>query len=332
MSVRPATVDDLGAIEALWRSFEREVSASAHLEVDEQQELGEIHEIVSGGLGFVAEVDGEVAGFALARLLTPRTGRLTDLFVEEEARRSGLATALVSAVCSALGEHGVEFVELEVTAMNAHARAIYQRWGFVEDVVTLVAPVERLRERLGGPAGGVSFGSLHVQTDELGDVERAAIEFAPRIGSRGTRLEGPRNGWVTVYDEVVDRDPAALRRFARELSARLGAVVVALAVEHARVVRMIAFDRGGIVDEYLSVPEFYEPLPPGDVVGLAANPTVLARITGADPAAVRRVAVTGSSPDELPAPAALLVELAGVLGLSGAEHGYGSASASGEGA
>ncbi len=42
---------------------------------------------------------------------------------------------------------------------------------------------------------------------------------------------------------------------------------------------MILFERGRIVDEYLSVPEFYGPLPPGDVVGLAANPTVVARLT-----------------------------------------------------
>ena len=38
---------------------------------------------------------------------------------------------------------------------------------------------------------------------------------------------------------------------------------------------MILFERGSIVDEYLSVPEFYGPLPPGDVVGLAANPRVV---------------------------------------------------------
>ena len=59
---------------------------------------------------------------------------------------------------------------------------------------------------------------------------------------------------------------------------------------------MNVLDRGGIVDEYLSVPEFYGPLPPGDVIGLAANPTVLARLTGADPAVVKEVARTAASP------------------------------------
>ena len=64
---------------------------------------------------------------------------------------------------------------------------------------------------------------------------------------------------------------------------------------------MILFERGRIVDEYLSVPEFYGPLPPGDVVGLAANPTVVSRLTGAEPDAVRRVAHHGSVPGRPPA-------------------------------
>jgi hypothetical protein len=88
---------------------------------------------------------------------------------------------------------------------------------------------------------------------------------------------------------------------------------------------MILFERGRIVDEYLSVPEFYGPLPPGDVVGLAANPTVVSRLTGADPAEVRRVARTASSPSELPTVRDLLAELSGVLGLEGAGHGWSDA-------
>ena len=44
---------------------------------------------------------------------------------------------------------------------------------------------------------------------------------------------------------------------------------------------MILFDRGGIVDEYASVPEFHGPLPPGEVVALHANPVVVERYTGA---------------------------------------------------
>ena len=152
-------------------------------------------------------------------------------------------------------------------AANAGARAVYHRWGFAEDVVVLVAPVASLRERLAPGRHAESFASIHVQTDAVGDVERAVRAFAPRIGSNESAVVGPRNGWVAVYDEVVDEDPTALVRFARELSSRMGAVVIALSLEVDEVVRMVALDRGGIVDEYLSVPEFYGPLAPGDVIG-----------------------------------------------------------------
>ena len=75
-------------------------------------------------------------------------------------------------------------------------------------------------------------------------------------------------------------------------------------------------------DEYLSVPEYYGPLPPGDVIALGANPTVLARLTGADPARIRAVAPTGTAPDELPPAEELLRELAQAIGLQGAERGF----------
>ena len=98
-------------------------------------------------------------------------------------------------------------------------------------------------------------------------------------------------------------------------------MVCAIGVEDGAVVRYVLFDRGSIVDEYESVPEYHGPLPPGDVVALGANPTVVARLTGAEPARVRAVARTASSPDELPPAPELLAELAEVLGLEGAGRG-----------
>jgi hypothetical protein len=145
----------------------------------------------------------------------------------------------------------------------------------------------------------------------------------PRLGgSQGSVIIPPRNGWTAVYDERCDREPDALRRLGRELSDRLGGVVIALGVESGQVVRYIAFERGRAVDEYLSVPEFHGPLPSGEVVALGANPTLLARLTGGDPAAVRAVARTASSPAELPPAAELIGQIGAAIGLEGAEHGF----------
>jgi ribosomal protein S18 acetylase RimI-like enzyme len=323
MTVRRADDADLPAIDELWLAFEAEVPPPAHVAVDHEQERREIREIVAAGLGFVGDHDGETVGFVLARTTGPALGRVTDLYVAPTQRRRGLAAALASAAVAALRERGAEHVDLEVMAANTEARAIYHRWGFREDVVTMVASTADLEERLRPDQHARSFASIHVQTDDRPSVERAVEQFAPRIGSKGSRVEGPRNGWTAVYDETIDRDRAIMLRFARELSSRMGIVVVAFSLELDQVVRLVALDRGGVVDEYLSVPEFYGPLPPGDVIGLSANPTVLERLTGADPAAVRAAAPTGSSPADLPPARELLAGLAAAVRIEGAEYGYG---------
>ncbi len=321
MSVRRAGVADLDTLRALWLGFGEEVPEPAYSGILQADQLRELEEIVERELAFLAERDGQAVGFALARRRGARVFELTDLYVVPEARRDGVAGRLVHAVVEALPPE-VEMVRLEVLTGNASARVVYQRWGLREESLVLAAPVAALRERLTPGRHAESFGSIHVQTDDRPWVEQAVAQYALRTGSKGSRVEGPRNGWTTVYDEAVDRDPNIALRFARELSERLGAVVIALALELDEVVRLTALDRGGIVDEYLSVPEFYGQLPPGDVIGLAANPTVLHRLTGADPAAVKAVARTASSPAELPAARELLAAIGGVLGLEGVLEGY----------
>jgi ribosomal protein S18 acetylase RimI-like enzyme len=327
MSVRRAGPEDFGTIAAMWREFEHEVPPPVHEgPPDEEQELAEVAEILASEIAFLAEEDGAPVGFALARRRTDALATLTDLYVRRDARRSGIATELMREVLAALGPLGIEHVDLEVQASNHVARSLYGRWGFRDDVVVMSRSRAELEARLGRQEEA-SFGSIHIQSDDLGAVEQAVRQFVPRLpgGSRGSLVAPPRNGWIAVYDDVCDRSPEMLRRLARELSDRMGAVVVLLGIEREELVRMILFERGSIVDEYLSVPEFYGPLPPGDVVGLAANPTVVSRLTGADPGDVRRIARTAEAAASLPPARELLAELAGALGLEGAVHGWGDA-------
>ena len=230
-------------------------------------------------------------------------------------------------VLGAFRELGIEDFDLDVQASNHVARSLYARWGLKDVVVVMTGSVGALEERL-GTQEAASFGSIHIQSDDLSAVEQAVRQFVPRLpgGSRGSVVAPPRGGWIAVYDDVCDRNPEMLRRLARELSDRMGAVTLLLGVEREELVRMILFERGRIVDEYLSVPEFYGPLPPGDVVGLAANPTVVARLTGADPEEVRRVAHTAPSPADLPPARELLSEFAAVMRVDGVEHGWAGAS------
>jgi ribosomal protein S18 acetylase RimI-like enzyme len=330
MSVRSATAADLPVLEELWRAFTVEVPPPDHEPVDEATELAEIRGIVEAGLGWLAEKDGAAVGMLLAQRRGPRVGRITDLYVRPAERRAGVAEALAREAVARFAADGVDTVDLEVTASNAAARTAYGRWGFRDEVLVLATPVAALAERLGEPeAIASSFGSIHAQTDDVDAILKSVEMFVPRLPGRsaGSIVTQPRGGYVTVYDDVCDRNPSMLRRLAKEISSRTGLVVISVGVEQEALVRMIIFDRGGIVDEYASVPEFYGSLPPGEVVALHANPVVVERYTGAAQAAVRATAPVGASPADVPPARELQAALAATLGLTGAEHGWADAPA-----
>ena len=215
---------------------------------------------------------------------------------------------------------GAEVVEIETTHEDGDA---WIRAGFTETARVLQAPLAALEQHLGAREE-LSFGSIHVQTDDVDAVVRAVRQFVPRLpgGSQGSVVLPPSDGWTSAYDELTDREPEMLRRLAREISDRMGAFVLTMGLEEGSVVRYVAFERGRVVDEYLSVPEHYGPLPPGEVIALGANPRLMARLTGADADAVRALARTATSPVELPPAPELLAELARLFGVPQAAHGY----------
>ena len=316
MTVRHATADDFDALKTLWERWQAESPAPPPwADASWEANRPEFERSLDANALFLAEDDGRPVGFVTA-WLDDHVARIGDLYVVEAGRRHGTGRQLVDTVIENLRARGATHL-----LVDAHPDALdfYERLGFRENSRNLVLPLD-VRE----VAEGSSFGSIHVQTDDLSGVQRAVAQFVPRLpgGSRGSEVTEPRNGWITVYDEATDRDPAALRRLAKELSDRLGAVVLAIGVEHEQVVRFVLHEHGRIVDEYLSVPEHYGPLPPGDAIALAANPRVVARLTGADPAAVRAAARTAASPAELPPAQELLESVARAIGLEGAERGW----------
>jgi ribosomal protein S18 acetylase RimI-like enzyme len=326
VNVRRATEADREALHTLYAEFFEVAPPPPYSEASLEHELSEVDGILASGIAAIAEEDGEALGFVLARPKPGTEGYVSDLYVRPVARRRGVAGALMRFAIEGLRERGATHVTLFVDTVNEDARAVYRRWGFREQVQKLVTELDALEERLGG-ARGASFGSIHVQSDDLAAVERAVRQFVPRLrgSSKGSVVSPPRDGWIAIHDELCDRDPRMLRRLARELSDRMGAVVLALGVESGEVVHYDLMERGKVVDAYLSVPEYHGPRPPGEVVSLAANPRLLARLTGADPERIRAVARTGRTPSELPPAAELLSDLADALGLRGGGHGYAEA-------
>lgn len=237
------------------------------------------------------------------------TTRRDDLPTEEALRE------LVEAA-KAAGEPEI------VLEADPEAGDAWHRLGFTEVSRTLAASVEALEARL-EPVAAASYGSIQVQSDDFDAVVRAVGTFVPRLGrSEGSVVLPPRDGWIGVFDELCDREPEILRRLARELSDRMGAFVISMGVEHQAVVRYVALERGRVVDEYLSVPEYYGPLPPGEVIALGANPRLMARMTGADVDAVREAARTEKRPDDLPPAPELLARLAELFAVPSAAGGY----------
>jgi GNAT superfamily N-acetyltransferase len=282
--IRAATDTDKELVQELWHAFNAEVPDAPWRDDDEDD--------FAPDLVLLSDDDGVIA-------LSKRGSRVwfvDVVYVRPEARGRGVGTDLIRAAAEQLGSDAV--LELDVLESNAGARRLYERLGFRTVERTLALEVRPRRE------GGPTYGAVHVQTDDVDAVQRnaAKVLHADAQVTLGS-------GWVRV-----DAEPDKLRNLARELSFTSG-VAVALSVEEGAVVRYLLFDRGSMVDEYASVPEFHGELPPGDVIALGANPTVVARLTNADPARVRAVARTAASPEELPPADDLYRQIADVFGV-----------------
>src|SRR5687768_3914270 len=315
MTIRHGTEDDRATLRRLWELWQSEGETPPWADTSWEANEPELDRALAANALFLAEENGEAVGF-VSSWLEDHVARIGDLYVTPAARRGGTGHALVEAVIENSRARGATHLLL---GANLQSLAFYEKLGFREESRNLVLALE-VRE----VGKGRSYGSIHIQTDDLAAVERAVHQFVPRLPgkSRGSTVSSPRGGWIAVYDDVCDRDPSMLRRLAKELSERLGAVVLALGVEHEEVVRFVLLEAGRVVDEYLSVPEHYGALPPGDVIALAANPRVVSRLTGADPGVVRAVARTATSPADLPPPQELLESIAAAVGLEGADHGW----------
>jgi GNAT superfamily N-acetyltransferase len=286
--IRAATPDDHALVRELRAEFARERPDELWEDDDEDRNAD-----------YVLLADD--VGLASLERKDDRHWFLDLLYVRPAGRGKGLGTELLRAAAEYVQQQGAEVLALDVLESNAEARRLYERLGFGTIERTLAAPVAGL---VGGTEEAPTIGAVHVQNDDVEKVRRdatKALRREPEVAAG--------DGWTRV-----EAEPGELRNLAKELSYTTG-VSVALSLEAGMVVRYILFDRGSMVDEYLSVPEFFGPLPPGDVMALGANPTVVARLTNADPARVRAVARTATSPAELPPAQELYEQIAAVLGV-----------------
>ena len=314
MKIRPATSADEPALRELWEEFEREVPEPAgwRSKTWDEEWSGLQRSMAAGGV-FLAEDDSGPIGMILGGPWGDDRWHVETVHVRERARRQGVAKSLLAECVRGAKAGGARHMTLGVLVTNQLAETVWRRLGFEPVEVLMTQPLDVLGERLAHLAVGPSRASTHVQTDDRTAVERAIAQFVPRLDEPDLRPTS--RGWIRIADPVLDADREAQTKFARDLSDRLGAVVVALALEGGAVVRFRLYERGRMVDEYLSVPAYYGALDRSDELAMAANPTLVARLTGADREEVRRVARTAPSPAELPPAETLYEDVARVMGL-----------------
>ena len=311
MTIRRATLADESVLRQFFEEFEREIPTPVGEPETWDEEWKDIRDDLTGGGVFLAEDEQGPVGVARVEAPSHGVARVQLVHVTPRARRQGVAKALLRECAADARARGAEHLSLEVLVTNESAVAVWRRLGFEDTWLGLTTRLAALDRRLDEPERGEARATTHVQADDLVSVERATAQFIPRLEAVDVQANG---SWIRVADPVLDRDRQAHGRFARELSDRLGAVTVALALE-GEVVRFRLYERGRMVDEYLSVPTYYGELPKGDELALAANPTLVARLTGADREEVRRVARNDVTPAGLPPAPELYESIARMMGL-----------------
>jgi ribosomal-protein-alanine N-acetyltransferase len=108
--------------------LERRAVTAAHWKEQDYQRL---FQPGGGRLALVLEEEGEVSGFVVGRDLGEEW-EIENVAVAGPARRRGLGTRLVGELLDHARARGARSVYLEVRESNRAARALYEKWAFVE--------------------------------------------------------------------------------------------------------------------------------------------------------------------------------------------------------
>lgn len=138
ISIRPATIDDLGDILRIYNDAIRDTTATwdeAPWTPERRREWWE-HEHANDPRApvLVAEVDGAFAGFAYLSRMSDKSGwrfsREDTIYIDPPHHGSGVGRVLLSALLDLAKERGVRLVVASITADNAASIALHQRLGF----------------------------------------------------------------------------------------------------------------------------------------------------------------------------------------------------------
>ena len=135
-TIRRAGPQDLDALAVLFDAYRRFYGQAA--DIPRARDWLRTRMRVGESVVLIAERNGAAAGLTqlypmFSSVRTARTWILNDLFVADDARRSGVARALLDAAAQFARDDGAAGISLETTRDNAAARALYRAAGWHED-------------------------------------------------------------------------------------------------------------------------------------------------------------------------------------------------------
>ena len=158
-TVRPLKPFEVDDVVRLWRRLAEDPSASGATLIVDDENTGRFKEFLKGlsrddeNQVLVSEIDGKIVGFIMfakqARSmlrLRHSHAMITDLYVDEEHRRHGIAYMMVKGCLDYLRSRNIEHVRVNVVANNTPARELYKKLGFTDDMITMNKPLE-LKDR-----------------------------------------------------------------------------------------------------------------------------------------------------------------------------------------
>lgn len=125
LSIRPATAADLPAMMAL----EKHAATAAHWSAAQYEALFRTSD--PGRVALIMQEASGLQGFVIARVVGEEW-EVENIAVAGPARRRGLGTRLLGELLDLARARGAAAVFLEVRESNPAARALYEKWAFLE--------------------------------------------------------------------------------------------------------------------------------------------------------------------------------------------------------
>jgi ribosomal-protein-alanine N-acetyltransferase len=138
MEIRRATEADLTVLRRLWNEFTAEATFTPY------PGSGFEPALVTKHIALLAEEGDTVVGTVYANTASQHFGYVFGLYIRPDARRRGIARALMRAIADILRQEGRRYVVLSVDTPNDGARALYERLGFEDAARMLRADIDQL--------------------------------------------------------------------------------------------------------------------------------------------------------------------------------------------